>query len=196
MIILVPENSFKKRIEKWVSYKDFYIADALDRHDGAMREFGNRIECDELSPTPTLVLIATGGEDNKEAQIKKRRVNMYLDTWLNDEGLNIKLHYLVGLMVKSFKQTGEDCNIFLVMRKPIFYAYHEAIERHINEGYQAEIATSLTHKMEKKDQKAILTKEISKSTIKTLKECLKRVGKAYKIKPEEKLVLDDFDGVY
>lgn len=196
MIILVPENSFRKKIEKWVKYKDFYIADALDRHDGAMREYGNRIECDELYPSPSLVLIATGGDDSKEAQIKKRRVNMYLDTWLNDEGVNIKLHYLVSLIVKGYKAMHEDVNIFVVMRKPIFYAFHEAIERHINDEYQVEIATSLTHKMDKAAAKAILTKPLTKDMVSTLKSGLKRVAKAYKIKPEEKMIIDDFDGVY
>ena len=196
MIILMPEKSFKKRIEKWVTYKDFFIADSLDRHDGMMREYGNRIDCDELSPTPSLILIATEGDTNKEAAIKRRRLNTYLDAWLNDEAVNIKLHYLVGLILRNYNATGEDTNVFVVMRNPIYYAYHEALQTHINEEFQCEVCTSVTHKMEKPTIKAILSKHLDKGFFKTLRQAWKRVGKAYKIKPEESIHIDEYNELY
>lgn len=196
MIFLVPQKSFKKKIEKWVTYKDFFFADAMDRHDGGMYQYGNRINADDLSPTPTLILIATADEDNKEAMIKKRRVNLYLETWLNDEGVNLKLHYLVGLILRHYRETGEDLNIFIVMRNPLYYAYHEAMERHINEEFQCDVCASITHKMSKDEVRKLLTAKFPKEFYKTLKQSWKRVGKAYHAKPEESMHIDELNQLY
>ena len=99
MIILVPIGSFKKKATKWVKYKDFVVADATFRHDSSMWEYGNKVDADELSPTPTLTKIALDPED-KESQIKKRHLNTYLEKWLDDEGFNIKVHFLVSVILR------------------------------------------------------------------------------------------------
>lgn len=196
MLILVPENSFKKKIGKWVRYKDFVVANALDRHDGEMYQYGNTVTADELNPSPTLVMIATSDPDNKEAEIKRRRLNVYLDTWLNDEGVNIRIHYLTGLILKNYSATGEDTNVFIVLRKQIFYAYHEALERHINEEYGCDLATFLTHKMEKDVAKEILSRPKDKAYFKTIKKARKRIADAFQIKESENVALEDLDGIY
>lgn len=196
MIFLVPENSFKKKIEKWVKYKDFVIVDATDRHDGEMREYGNRISGEAMVPTPTLQMIATGDPTDAQIQIKKRRINTYLDMWFNDESIVIFMHRLVSMMVKSFERCGEDCNIFVVLTKPCFYAYHQAMEEHFNMEYQVPIMDYLVHKMDKAEIKKKLTAPYTKEMNKRLKEDLKRISKAYKIKDEDRLIVDDFDGIY
>lgn len=192
MIILVPEKSFKKKIEKWVKHKDFVIADALERHDGTMREYGNRIDADEFNATPTLTKIAMDPSD-KESQIKKRHLNKYIGRWLDDEGINIKLLHLVGCIVQNWINTGEDLNVFIVMRDPIFYAYHEAVESKINDDYGVEVATSVTHKMDKAKVKEILRAEKDKDYFKTLKKNAKRIRKTLDVRPEETMTLGDMD---
>lgn len=190
MIILVPMGSFKKKATKWVKYKDFVVADATFRHDSSMSEYGNKVDADELSPTPTLTKIALDPED-KESQIKKRHLNTYLEKWLDDEGFNIKVHFLVSVILKGYLETGEDTNVFVVMTKPMYYAYHKQMIEKINQDYGVTIATGMTHKMEKSQIKDILTRSFPKEHYKTLKKALKRIRKALDIKPEEALVLDD-----
>lgn len=189
MIILVPQGSFKKKATKWVKYKDFVVADATFRHDGAMSEYGNKVDADELAPTPTLTKIAIDPDD-KESQIKKRHLNTYLDKWLDDEGFNIKVHFLVSVIVKGYLDMGEDTNVFVIMTKPAYYAYHKAMIEKINSDYGVEVAIGMTHKMEKSQIKEILTRSFPKEHFKTLKKSLKRIRKALDIKPEEALCLD------
>lgn len=190
MIILVPQGSFKKKATKWVKYKDFVVADATFRHDGAMSEYGNKVDADELAPTPTLTKIAIDPDD-KESQIKKRHLNTYLDKWLDDEGFNIKVHFLVSVIVKGHLDMCEDTNVFVIMTKPTYYAYHKAMIEKINSDYGVEVAIGMTHKMEKSQIKEILTRSFPKEHFKTLKKSLKRIRKALDIKPEEALCLDD-----
>lgn len=194
MIILIPQKSLKKKIGKWVQYKDFAIADATDNGDGEIRQYGNVLTCDDLAPTPTLVLIAQG--TGKDVEIKRRRVNIYLDTWLNDESFNIKLHYLLSLIMRGYQQTGEDTNIFLVYRNPCYHAFQEAIVRYINETVDFKVAISLTHKMEKDFVKETLGFNPSKDYYKAIKSAMKRLAKTYKIKQEEMLSVEDYDGIY
>lgn len=190
MIILVPQGSFKKKATKWVKYKDFVVADATFRHDGAMSEYGNKVDADELAPTPTLTKIAIDPDD-KESQIKKRHLNTYLDKWLDDEGFNIKVHFLVSVIVKGYLDMGDDTNVFVIMTKPAYYAYHKAMIEKINSDYGVEVAIGMTHKMEKSQIKEILTRSFPKEHFKTLKKSLKRIRKTLDIKPEEALCLDD-----
>lgn len=196
MMILVPENSFKKKIEKWVKYKDFVIADATDRHDMSMSSYGNKISCDELAPTPTLTLIATADSSDKQAQIKRRRLQSYLDRWLSDEAVAIRVHYMAKVILKGYKTTGEDTNIFIVMRKPIYFAFHQAVEEYINTQFAYGVCTSITHKMPKEDIKSILSESMSEEYYKALKSGAKRLAKMYKIEPSEVSTLEDFDGIY
>jgi hypothetical protein len=176
MIILVPEKSFRKKIEKWVKYKDFLIVDATDRHDGSMREYGNKIDADEMAPTPTLTLIATDPDD-ETSKVKRRRIERYIDQWLSDEGVNLKIHHIVGCILKSYNETGEDLNAFVVMRDPIFYAYHEAVENHINDDYGVHVAVGMTHKMDKEVIKEQLRREFKADHYKALKKAHKRIKK-------------------
>lgn len=180
MIFLVPEKSFNKKIQKWVLPKDFVIADARDRQDGAMSKYGNVIQTEELAPTPQLTKIVLE-PDLKESQIKKARISLYIDRWLADPSFITKVYHLVNTLVESYRLENEDVNIFVVMRSKIFYAYHEVIENKINEDYGMNIASFLTHKMDKADVKAKLSQSITKDQYQELKKRLKVVRKAYDI---------------
>lgn len=187
MIILVPIGSFKKKIEKWVRYKDFIIADATDRHDGALSEYGNKVEASEIAPTPTLTKIALD-PDSQESKIKMRHFSVYVERWLDDESINLKMHWLVSQIVSNYKRVGEDMNIFVVMTKPLFFAYKDKIIDKFNEVYGGvELCTWITHKEDKEKIRAILTKEFPSEYYKTLKKGCKRVAKIFDIdtKPKE-----------
>lgn len=186
MIILMPEKTFKKKIEKYVKHKEFIIADALARHNGGMREYGNRIDAEAIHPTPTLIKIATD-PDSEEAKIKKRSLGKYVNMWLNDEALNISIFHLVLCILKSYDRYQEDCNVFVVLRNPIFYAYHKYLVEKINDDYGTEVATILTHKMEKDDVREILKRKFDREHFKTLRKSAKRIKKSLDIKDDIEL---------
>lgn len=190
MIIICPIGSFKKRAEKWVKYKDFAIADATARHDGCTSEYGNRIETDELSPTPTLTKIALDPED-KESQIKKRHLANYIDRWLNDEAITIRLHYFVKTIVESYEKTGEDFNFFVLLTKPMYYAYQKCLVDHINELFGETVAVGVTHKMDKGEVKKILSDPKERDYFKTLKKSAKKIQKSSGFEPAKDSITFD-----
>lgn len=195
MIIIVPEKSFKKKAKKWVKPKDFVIVDGTERYSGSLREYGNRADGDEFNPPPVLSKIALEPE-SEEAKIKARHINKYLTAWLGDEGLNIKIYNLVGTIYKNWENTGEDMNIFVILRNPIYYKYYNALVQHINDEYEAVIATGINHKMPKDAIKRALTFEFKSGFYKGIKKQLKRVRKSLDLKPEESIALkgmDDYD---
>lgn len=191
MILFVPEKSFHKKIQKWVIHKEFLIADATDHHDGKMKEYGNVLSADEIAPTPSLTLIATD-PDSEDAKIKRRKLSTYLDMWMSDDAFVTKVNYLVECLVRMHEETGEDVNIFVVMRNSIFYAYHQAVEERINEDYENEICSWITHKMDKKEIKARLLRNPSPKCYKALKKRTKEIRKRLKI-DERKIVVDSDD---
>lgn len=191
MILLTTEKAFRKKIEKWCMYKDFLIVNAMERHGDMMSEYGNKIDADEFNPTPVLVKIATD-PDSKEAKIKRQHLQSYLDRWLNDEGFQSKLHYVIGCILKQYATTGEDLNVFIVMRNQIFHAYHTIVERQINEDYGVECASFITHKLDKGEQRSRLEREFDPSYFKKMSKAHKQLKKALHI-DDKRMLLDDDD---
>lgn len=169
--------------------------DATARGDSTMRQYGNCISGDELSPGPVLCMIAQE-PDTAEAKIKRRRLSSYLQAWFTDEGLNIKLHYLVESIVRHWDEHEEDLNVFVVMRNKIFYSYYGNLEDYINGEYEERIATHIVPKMKKKEMRAIAEKEFPASTYKNLKKMCKRIRKSLKLEDRQDfMVLDDMDAL-
>ena len=190
MILLTTEKAFRKRIEKWCMYKDFIIANALERHGDAMAEYGNKLDADELNATPTLQLIAKD-PDSKEAKIKKQHLSQYLERWLGDETFQTKAHYIIGCILKTYATTGEDMNVFVVLRPEIFNAYHVYMARQITEDYGVPCVDFITHKMSKADQKEKLTRTFDRSFYRTMSKSHKRLAKLLKISEKRTYVVDD-----
>lgn len=193
MIIFVPEKSFYKKINKWVVHKDFLIADGTERHDGKMKQFGNTLDADEMNATPSLTIIASD-PDSTDAKIKRRKLHYYLDTWMNDDAFGIKLNHLVECVVRNYKATGEDLNVFIVLRTSIFNAYHHYLERYVNEKYgYAELATWITHHLDKAEIKNRLTMKHPAETYKSLKKRTKKIREGLHIEGDGRIIVDDDD---
>lgn len=172
MILLTTEKSFRKKCEKWCLYKDFLVVNAMERHDDSLAEFGNKVDADEFNPPPSLLVVAQD-PDSKEAKIKRAHLNQYLDRWLNDESFQTKLHYIMGCMVKHYATHQEDLNVFVILRPAVFNAFHTYMERQINEDYNVEVATFITHKMKKGEQRELLERHFDRDHF-------KRLSKAHK----------------
>lgn len=192
MILLTPEKSFQKRIEKWCMCKDFIIVNALERHGDTMAEFGNKIDADELNATPTLAHIAKD-PDSKESKIKKQHLSQYLDRWLTDEAFQTKVHYLIGCILKNYATTGEDTNVFVVLRPEIFNAYHLYIKRQIEEDYGVPCVDFITRKMSKADQKAKLNRQFGRDYFKMMSKAHKRLKTILHIEERRDYAVDDDD---
>lgn len=196
MIILMPQKLFEKKIEKLVVYKDFLIVDATNRADGSMKQYGNVLSGDEMAPSPVLTVIAQN-PDSEEARIKRRRIEAYLQTWYGDEGLNLKLHYILQNIVKQWEENGDDLNVFIVFRNKIFYAYHAGLEDYINAECGVDVCGHLLPKMDKKEMKEVVKREFPSSFYKALRKTCKRMKKSLKIEDrEDALVLEDYDSAF
>lgn len=195
MIILMPQKLFDKKIEKLVIYKDFLIVDATNRADGSMKQYGNCLDADVMAPGPVLTVIAQE-PDSEEARIKRRRLDAYLQTWYGDEGLNLKLHFILENIVKHWDEHEEDLNVFLVFRNKIFYAYYAGFEDYINSECGVDVCTHILPKMSKKEMKEIAKRELPSSFYKTLRKTCKRMKKSLKIEDrDDQLVLEDIDSL-
>ena len=196
MIILMPQKLFDKKIEKLVIYKDFLIVDATNRADGSMKQYGNCLSGDEMAPGPVLTMIAQK-PDSEEARIKRRRIEAYLQTWYGDEGLNLKLHFILESIVKHWDEHEDDLNVFVVMRNKLFYAYYAGLEEYINAESTVPVCTHILPKMDKKEMKEIAKKEFPPSFYKALRKTCKRMKKSLKIdeKRDESLIIDDMDAL-
>lgn len=197
MIILIPKKSFDKKIERWVKPKDFLICDATSAYDGAIHQYGNVIDCDDLAGTPTLQKIALD-PNSDESRIKRQHLGKYLDTWLGDESFNLKIYHLAKNMLKLHSDTGEDLNVFIVYTDPMFYGLGSYIVQHINETYGIPIAVAMTHKLDKHTRRDILERRFDDDYWKTLKKALKQQRKALHIEEDANLEMitrgiDDFE---
>jgi hypothetical protein len=195
MIIICPEKSFKKKIDKWVRHKDFLILDSTQHYDEAMKQLGGRAECDELAPTPTLQKIILE-PDSQESKIKIKHYKRYLEAWLDDESVNVRIHYMASCIYRQWKTAGEDLNIFLVMRTPLYFKLWEPLAKKINDDYGVELAVGINHKLDKSTIKEVLSRKHDREYYKTLKKHIKFMGKHLDLEPEEVMKMqgmDDFD---
>lgn len=191
MIILTPEKAFRKKVEKWVRYKDFVIADATEHYNETMSSYGNRLEAADLNASPTLVKIATD-PDSAESKIKLKHLDKYLEKWFEQDGFGLKLNYIVEIMLRSYEDYGEDANVFIVLRPTVFGAYHKAMIEEINNRYGVNIAYALSKGTPKEDAKEILSKEPNKDDMKKLQKRAKKFAKQYNdlVKKDPNALLD------
>lgn len=176
MILITHEKSFCKRASKWAIEKDFLIADATEDYDGPVSDYGNRIMAVDFVPPPTLKKIARD-PDSKEAKIKARNLNRYLELWLNDESLLARLVFFTDVIERNWDSNREDTNIFIVMKKTEYALLATPFMRYINETYGMDIAHLLTHKMDKETQKKLITMPVDESWMHRLSKMNKRLKK-------------------
>lgn len=179
MFIITPTKSFEKRARKWILPKDFLIADASDEPESDVTEMGNRIDCGELVPTPKLSKIALD-PNGQEARIMRNNLNRYLDQWLSDDGVLMRINYFADVLCRNYFQCGEDINIFIVMRKEFYREYGEKFAQMIREQLgELDIVRFLTKKMDKDAQEKIITETFPAETYEKLKKCVKRNKKNF-----------------
>lgn len=156
MIIIVPEPFFTKKAKKLVVAKDFIIADATDDFDSRLSEFGNRSQTAELVPTPVLRKIAAD-PDSQEAKIKRRNIKHYIENWLEDEAVSMRLLFLVDMMLVNYEHTGEDLNIFIVLRKKDYAEYAGLMKGKVDRYFEGfELCYLMTKQTDKAERDRIL----------------------------------------
>ena len=184
MFIITPTSHFEKKARKWIIVKDFLIADASDSPDSEVTEMGNRIECGELVPTPKLCKIALDPTAH-EARIMRNNLNRYLETWLGDDSVLMRINYLADVLVRNYRQNGEDINVFIVLRKEFYREYGERIAATIKEQLNdLDVVRFLTKKMDKDTQKKILSETFPEETYNAM---AKEVQKNQKMFDKERL---------
>lgn len=179
MFIITPSTHFEKKARKWILVKDFLIADASDAPDSEITEMGNRIDCGELVPTPKLCKIALD-PTGQEARIMRNNLNRYLDSWLGDDSVLMRINYLADVLSRNFMQTGEDINVFIVMRKEFYRNYGEHIANTIKEQLgDLDVVRFLTKKMEKDAQKRILSETFPRETYEAMAKAVRKNQKMF-----------------
>ena len=161
MIIIVPEPFFTKKAKKLVVAKDFLIVDATDDYDSKLSEFGNRTPSPELTPTPVLKKIILD-PDSTEAKIKRRNMKHYIENWLEDEGLLMRILFCCDMMCTVYENTGEDMNIFIVMRKKEYAELGGVLKERIDRATTKDfpVAYLLTKNTPKEEREKILNKKM------------------------------------
>ena len=179
MFIIVPTHHFEKKARKWIVAKDFLIADASDSPESEVTEMGNRIDCGELVPTPKLSKMALY-PNGQEARIMRNNLNRYLENWLTDDGVLMRINYFADILVQNFMHSGEDINVFIVLRKEFYREYGEHLAKAIREQLNGlDVVRFLTKKMDKSAQEKILTERFPRETYETMKKCVKRNKKMF-----------------
>lgn len=177
MIAITNEKSFVKRSKKWVIPKDFIVADATDNPDSEVQEYGQRIQCQEMVPTAVLLKIAKDPY-SAESRIKAQNLNRYVASWLDDDGLNMRLLMFMNIIMQNYARDDDDMSIFIVMGKEAYREYAPMLLEHIQSIYGPESAYLVTSKMEKDEQKRRIMKHYTKDVYQKI---AKAVGEQQKV---------------
>lgn len=173
MILITSEKSFLKRSKKWVLPKDFLIMDVLEDPTSKLYECGNRIWCSEMAPTPTLAKIAADPDD-EDSKVKRRSIGRYIERWLNEEVIELKLGFICDVMCQNFRRTGEDMNVFMVMQNRHYKWYATSMRDHINEMFGYHLADIIDRNMTKEMQKKLITQCPKEEVFEDLSEKVKK----------------------
>lgn len=150
MFVIVPDKVFLKRVKKWIVEKDFVIADATDDYDSDLSDLGNRTQVAELTPTPVLRKIAAD-PDSAEAKIKRRNIKHYIENWLEDDAVGMRMLYFADMMCMNYERTGEDINVFIVMKKKDYQEYAGFLKERIDRYFDGFEMVMLVGKKTEKD---------------------------------------------
>lgn len=178
MILVCSEKSFLKRRKKWVLPKDFLIEDAIDDASSKVYEFGNRVWAHEFAPTPTLAKIAAD-PDSEDAKIKRRQINRYIDIWLSDEVIGMKLGFTLDVICQNVYRTGEDLNVFIIMKNKHYKCYGSLLVDFMNDMFDMQVAELIDRNMPKETQKRMLERPVDPNFIDKLSRRVKKYMKQF-----------------
>lgn len=177
MILLVSEKFFKKNKKKLVKYKDYAIGDATDKDSGSKyTKYNNTLEMREFNATPKLLGLANDPK-SEESKITAKRIDRYLDQWLGDENIKVRIVAMGQYIVDYNKKCGEDINIILVLRKEVFKCYAKTLRDRINEVLDTNIAVLLTKDLDDDELREILETPLKKKKLKKLAERVEKLAK-------------------